>query len=346
MGASSRLRSMQYVPFLEGSGIELDVYPLFDDRYLERLYAHNSRSVLETGNLYLRRAKSLRQASDVDLIWLEKEALPYVPFFLEKLLVPSGVPYIVDYDDAVFHNYDLSPYRVVRKILGKKIDHVMTGAKTVVCGNDYLAQRAKQAGARRLEIVPTVVDARRYTAVPDAENTTPVIGWIGSPSTQQYVLNLSAVLEQLFKRYGIHLVLVGAQPWLENAFGDVPVQVLPWDEEDEADLVASFDIGIMPLADGPWERGKCGYKLIQYMACGKPVVASPIGMNATIVNSSACGRLAYNEDEWFGHLAELATSRTRRIEFGKNGRLAVEEEYSVQTQAPRMLELMRRAMMC
>jgi glycosyltransferase involved in cell wall biosynthesis len=344
MGASSRLRSLQFVPELARSGIHVTPFPLFDEPYLRQLYSGKGRSLNAVVALYATRVRNLRQAGQFDLVWLEKEALPYLPYFIERGVMPRGVPYVVDYDDAVFHNYDLSGRAMVRWLLGNKIDRVMAHATTVICGNDYLAERARNVGAQRIEQIPTVVDVTRYRAVPDAGYRQTVIGWIGSPSTQRYVQSLRPVFERLHREHSIRLVLVGAQPGMADTFGAVPVDVVPWSEETEVDQVARFDIGIMPLKDGPWERGKCGYKLIQYMACAKPFVASPVGVNVKIVNETASGRLADSEDEWFRSLEELLTNAgERRRVLGEQGRKAVEEVYSLQAQVPHLERILREA---
>ncbi|WFM69993.1 glycosyltransferase family 4 protein [Halomonas sp. CKK8] len=344
LGASSRLRLLQYLPSLEHNGIEVTSHALFDDDYLKRLYDGEGRSLASVARRYTQRASRMRGLKQVDLIWLQYEALPYMPYWLEQCLMPRGVPYVVDYDDAMFHHYDLSSRRLVRGLLGSKIDKVMANAAAVICGNGYLAERARQAGAERIERVPTVVDATRYSPLevaPSSEVDSPVIGWMGSPTTQVYVLDLKPVLEALHREKGARLVLVGAQPDLAEQFDDMPVEVLPWSEESEADAIARFDIGIMPLQDGPWERGKCGYKLIQYMAAGKPVVASSVGMNIEIVEGWQCGRLAADQAQWYQALSELLTDRVERYALGMKGRQAVEEHYSLQAQAPRLADILR-----
>lgn len=346
IGASSRLRSLQYLPALEQAGIQVTPHELFDDDYLKRLYDGRGRSLPSVVCSYLARMRQLRRPEKADLVWIEKEALPYVPYRLERGLMPRGIPYVVDYDDAVFHNYDLSSNRLVRELLGAKIDNVMANAAAVICGNDYLAERARWAGARRIERVPTVVDATRYSVANDAASDTvgpPVIGWIGSPSTQRYVLELKPVLEALHREQSVRLVLVGAQPDLAEQFGELPATVLPWSEASEAQAIAGFDIGIMPLPDGPWERGKCGYKLIQYMAAGKAVVASEVGVNVEIVNGWQCGILADSQTQWHDALSFLLADSGKRRAFGEKGRQAVEHHYSLQAQAPRLAEILRGA---
>ena len=346
LGASSRLRSLQYLPDLQQAGIAVTPHALFDDDYLKRLYGGEGRSLASVARRYAQRARQLRRLKQADLIWLEYEALPYVPYWMEKGLMPRGVPYVVDYDDAVFHHYDLSSRRLVRSLLGRKIDKVMTNAAAVICGNDYLADRARQAGALRIERVPTVVDAHRYSVgePTSAESSrAPVIGWIGSPSTQHYVQELKPVLEALLREHGVRLVLMGAQPQIAEQFGELPVEVLPWSEESEAQAIAGFDIGIMPLPDGPWERGKCGYKLIQYMAAGRPVVASSVGVNVEIVQGWQCGELADEPTQWEEALGGLLIDPARREALGLRGRNAVEQHYSLQAQAPRLADILRSA---
>jgi glycosyltransferase involved in cell wall biosynthesis len=150
------------------------------------------------------------------------------------------------------------------------------------------------------------------------------------------------VFERLQEKHRIRVVLVGARPEAQMQFGAVPVEVLPWSEETEANKIASFDIGVMPLPDSPWERGKCGYKLIQYMASAKPVVASPVGVNTTIVKDCACGFLATGDDEWFEALDVLLNERKKRVEFGERGRRAVENYYSLQAQSRPLAHIFHR----
>lgn len=346
LGASSRLRSLQYLPDIRKAGIQVNVHALFDDQYLSRLYMGQGRSWPAVASQYLRRAVVMGNLKDTELIWMEYEALPYLPYWLERGLMPRSVPYVVDYDDAVFHHYDLSAHPLVRRFLGKKIDQLMRNATAVICGNDYLAQRARQARAKCVENVPTVVDISRYSTsglTVRSSQLPSVIGWIGSPATQRYVLELKPVLEALHRERNVRLVLVGAQPSIANQFDSIPVEVLPWTEESEAQAVAGFDIGIMPLPDGPWERGKCGYKLIQYMAAGKPVVASPVGVNVEIVEGWQSGMLADSHAQWHQALSALLANPDMRLSLGKNGRRAVEQHYSLQAQAPRLAEILYQA---
>src|SRR5690554_2952057 len=146
MGASSRLRSLQYLPALAEDGIEVTVSSLFDEDYLAELYGRGRRAKLRSLMSYLKRFFAFLTVFRYDVLWIEYEVFPYLPAFAERLLRLLNKPYVVDYDDAVFHNYDRSGSRLIRAFLGNKIDAVMRNAACVVAGNDYLALRARQAG--------------------------------------------------------------------------------------------------------------------------------------------------------------------------------------------------------
>src|SRR3954451_2134815 len=163
LGASSRIRFLQFLPELEHQGFTFDVRPLLDNAYVASLYGGPKVGAGSIVRAYGRRLAALRRRMNYDVIWLEKEALPWLPTWMEIARL-EGIPYVVDYDDAWFHRYEnhwLSP------LLGHKIDAVMRVAHTVVAGNDYLARRARQAGASHVEIVPTVIDIERYSGLPE-----------------------------------------------------------------------------------------------------------------------------------------------------------------------------------
>jgi len=340
-GASSRLRSLQYLPLLRGYGIDVEVHPLFSDAYLDAIFHGNGRSAMVNAwRRGVHRFKELLRSSEHDVAWIEGELFPYLPSMVESVLARSVKPYVVDYDDALFHRYDLSSNRLVRGLLGRKIDRVMRDAACVVAGNSYLAERAAQAGAQRIEVIPTVVDERRYWPVDHQEDRRPVIGWIGSPLTENYLLDQREVLEKVCVEHDARLLLVGAKANVVDRFNGFDPEVVPWTEESEAGAIARMDIGIMPLRDGPWERGKCGYKLIQYMACGLPVVASRVGANIDIVRHGESGFLATDRASWESSLVQLIEDRAMRLRMGQAGRMAVEDTYCLQTQAPRLAEVL------
>lgn len=338
-GASSRIRFLQFLPHLEQYGVVVDIAPLLRDAYLARLYAGGGRAVLEIASDYLRRIAQLFKVKQYDLLWIEKELFPDLPSWIETWLNRLGIRYVVDYDDAIFHNYDLSR-NPLRHALAGKIDSVMRSASVVVCGNSYLAERALRSGSRAVEILPTVVDLDRYSVRSAGASPVVTIGWIGSPATAKYLALIAPSLKLLAERFPLRLCVVGANPVMEG----VEVESRPWSELTEVPDIQSFDIGIMPLEDSPWERGKCGYKLVQYMACGIPVVGSPVGVNQEIVRHGENGYLASAQDEWVRALSDLIADRVRRTRMGGVGRGLVEREYCVQVVAPKLEQVFSRAM--
>lgn len=339
LGASSRLRSYQYLSYLSHAGFDVTVAPLFGDDYVRGL---SSGSISKSAVLkaYFARLRFILKARQFDLVWLEYEMLPWLPAWFELALLSRKIPLVVDYDDAIFHRYDQHRSRLVRKLLGHKIDAVMRRAAIVIAGNDYLAERATQAGARRVELLPTVVDATRY-AVIEKENASPIIiGWIGQPSTAKYLSQLVPTLQEVFNKHSARIVAIGPKP---EQFQGMPVEVRPWAEDSEVAGIQRFDIGIMPLSDSLWEKGKCGYKLIQYMACGKPVVATPVGVNKVIVRQGVNGFLANTEAEWCDAIDVLCQDAALRKRMGDEGRKIMEQNYSLQVAAPRLAELLRSA---
>src|SRR5690606_22276497 len=226
---------------------------------------------------------------------------------------------------------------VIRRILGRKLEALLRGADLAICGNAYLQAYAARF-CRRTEIVPTVVDTTIYRPRSRPKRGAVTVGWIGSPSTWPYVRPLLPTLEASAAQYGVNVVAVGAGP---KADRNPSVEHLAWSHDGEIGMIQNMDIGIMPLPDEPWARGKCGYKLIQYMACGLPVIASPVGVNAEIVEHGVNGYLARTDEEWAEAIRRLATDPQLRAQMGAAGRRRVEERYSLQVHGPRLAGMVR-----
>lgn len=337
-GASSRLRSYQYFPYLEDAGFSVEVYPLFSDLYLEQLYSGGVSKIIIL-KCYLLRLWHLFKVSKSTRIVIEKELFPYMPAWAEQILALIGIKYIVDYDDAIFHNYDKSTNGVIRLFLTNKIDIVMRNSKCVIAGNSYLKQRAMNAGANCIEIIPTVIDLTRYKMKEkEYSDKKFVIGWIGSPSTFKYVQEFASVLEELSLN-GASIHIVGAKGDLgftEN------VTFIPWEEVSEVNNIFNFDVGIMPLEDTAWEKGKCAYKLIQYMACCLPVIASPIGMNTEVVHTGNNGFLASTKQEWLQYLHLYKDNPALRKKHGEFGEDIVAEGYTIKSRIEHLIEILKK----
>lgn len=325
LGASSRLRTLQYLPFL--SRFDITVSSLISDDMLSYLYKHKKHNKSLLFLAYIKRFFYLWvNRKKFDIIHIEKEIFPWLPYWFEKILL-KNIKYSLDYDDAIFHNYDLHTNKKVRKLLGRKLYNLMADSQIVFAGNCYLKEMAKRSGAKNVIYLPTVIDINRYQ-VRNNESITPKIVWIGSPSTVKYLNIIENVLKELGHSHQFILRVIGATYSSEN----FEVEVFNWAESTEVQLIKECDIGIMPLEDSLWEKGKCGYKLIQYMACGLPVIASDVGANKDIVNTSKAGFLASSDDDWLTAFKNLLEVRTLRQTLGVNGRKAVEDKFSVQSQ--------------
>jgi glycosyltransferase involved in cell wall biosynthesis len=341
LGASSRQRCFLYVDALAAAGVESRVCPFLDDDYVRSLYSGSATSVVAVLRAYASRLFALLRIRRYDLIWLEKEALPWLPAWLELSFMKAvGAKIVVDYDDPLFHAYDQHRNWLLRKLLGSKIDRIMASADLVCVGNAYIGQRAKAVGARNVAELPTVVDLRRYPvrrSEPSAEEKPFTLGWIGSPVTSSYLDLLRPALAELESRLQFRIVLIGAAA---GALAGFPVEQVTWSAETEAAALARCDVGVMPLPDRPWERGKCGYKLIQYMASSLPVVASPVGVNREIVVPGETGFLAAHDTDWVSSLLRLAQEPWLRQRMGAAGRRRVEEYYSLEVRGPELIELL------
>lgn len=343
LGASARHRAYQYLPTLEASGIHCSIQPLFSDRYLQELFTSGRRSKRLLLLAFARRIAAVLGAiiTRPDVVIIHIELFPYFPPLLERLLWLFRVKFIVDNDDALFHQYDDHPNRIVRWILGGKIATVMRLSDLVIAGNRYIADYARGARARAIEVIPTVIDLDRYRIEGGKTRVRPqfVVGWIGSPSTGKYVEGIAQALRSVAKQHPLKLVVIG------SGAIDMPgidVEVHPWNEASEVAWINSFDVGVMPLPDNPWERGKCGFKLIQYMACGKPVIASPVGVNAELVEPGVNGFLASSPAEWQLAIGQLIDHPETRAAMGRNGRALVEQRLCMQQMSGLLKECIMR----
>jgi glycosyltransferase involved in cell wall biosynthesis len=342
LAASSRQRFHAYIPYLERAGIEVEVSELFSNCYLERYFEQGSRSIGEVQLGYRRRLNVLSRAGQFDCVMIHFECLPYLSGFSERRLLSQDVPYVLDFDDAIHHQYADHPRALVRWLLGKKIRRIAHGASAVLAGNEYLANFASDAGCRRVVLLPTVIDHVRYAQQSESQqahhDATTTIGWMGSRSTAGYLDEVRPVIERLADKYRVRMLVVGAgKPNTSTTL----IEHRPWREDSEIADLAEMDIGIMPLPDTPWERGKCGYKLIQYMGVSRPVVASPVGVNVQIVQHGVNGFMADGKTQWMQFLRTLIEQPELREKMGRAGRAKVEREYSLDVNAPALIDLIR-----
>lgn len=325
LAAATRQRIVQAIPYLEREGIALHLAPLFDNAYLSGFFAQGTRPVTAIIRAYVKRLIKLTTLHKYDFIWVQYELFPYLP--CEWLLRLTKTPIITDYDDAIFHQYDQHQSPFVRALLGRKLQSLLRRADMAFCGNAYLQAYVAQY-CKHTAIIPTVVDVAHYAPRPRVDLVVPPkVGWVGSPSTWGYCKPLAPILSTLVAQQTVQMLVIGANHAANTA---LPFEYRTWDESREIADIHGMDIGIMPIPDAPWARGKCGYKLIQYMACGIPVIASPVGVNCEIVQHGVNGLLASTPEQWHAAIKQLAGDADLRNRMGQAGRKTVEERYSIQ----------------
>ena len=250
----------------------------------------------------------------------------------------ASITFLVrDYDDAAFLPYDRMLF------LRGKIASLMRGARTVIVGNDFLSRYASRY-SECVSVIPTVVDLTRYNPREDYECRDErglVIGWVGTPVTARYLSTLAGSLRQVARDRAVVVRCVGTPAGF--SIPGVLVESVPWSEATEAGIIRTFDIGVMPLAQEPFAQGKCGLKLIQYMACGVPAIGAKVGANTEIIRHGADGFLASRDEDYVEVIERLAGDAALRAHIGRAGRRRVEERYSLQARAQEFCNVLEGA---
>jgi len=323
LAASTRYRLCQYVPGLAAKGIDLQIRSLLSDEYLRARFNGHALPIIKMLKDGFARVGDLCKQYEYDAVIIHCELIPMMPGWLEKALVNK--PYIYDFDDAFYLKYRSGSLRFASPLLGSKFDTVIAGAAAVTAGNHILANYARMHNSKT-RYLPTVVDTERYIPFHDQQrNKIFTIGWIGSPSTAPYLSELVEPLSAIGLEGSVRFIVIGGKaPTIPN----VSVDEFTWDENTELELINLFDVGVMPIPNNEWTRGKCAFKLIQYMACAVPVVGSPVGANLDVVDAE-CGLFATTAKEWEEAFRFLRCEPTIRKEMGKSGRNKVLKNYSL-----------------
>jgi len=337
-GSSSRYRFYNYIPYFEANGISYEFKPLLPDDYVTNLYLGRRFVVF-----YQQIVAILKRLfffifffKDCDLILIEKELFPNLPYFIEKLLLGKKA-YALDFDDYTATDYKQHPFK--KLFLFHKIDNLSQNAKFVTVGNKWYFDEIK---SDNLVYLPTVVSIAKYKEIKvNSEPEVLQIVWIGSPSTTKYLSIVKSVLEKLADKHQLVFNVIGGNFDSEK----VKVNLIKWESDTEIKRLLDSDIGIMPLEDTVWEKGKCGFKLIQYMASGLPVVASPSPANFEIVVQGVSGYIAHNERDWYDFLEMLILDPKSRTAFGIAGRKRVEEDYSYEVWGNRYCQIIKSSVL-
>lgn len=328
LGASSRLRTFQFLPYLSND-YNCIVNSLFSNQYVKNIYTKKKQNKFKIMYSYIKRF-FLVFFSSVEVVVIEKELFPYLPYWFEKFCLRNR-KYIIDIDDAVFHNYDLSKRSFIRRHLSGKFQKLFSNAYHVLAGSPYLVNKASKFGASSVTYYPTVIDLSKYGVVDILSAKDCVtIGWIGTNGTVNYLDSIVRELDTISSQLNLSfkLLIIGANK--QYRVNNLRIEYTLWSESTEVEIISSIDIGIMPLNDTPWEQGKCAYKLIQYMGCSKPVIASAIGANNFVVDTS-CGFLCSDLQDWHDAVIKLISDGKLRQSMGVNGRKKIESCYNIES---------------
>ncbi len=335
-----RYRLEQWSPILEQQRVEISFEPFEDEELHALLYkpgfVAKKLSLVTRG--FVRRLSAINRVRDFDLVYVFREAALLGPAFFERLIYQTGVPIVFDFDDAIFVSYR-SPSNGYLSYLkfAAKTKSICRMASHVIVGNPYLADYARKVN-NNVTVIPTTIDTAKYQPLPRRESDVPVIGWTGSYSTVQHLDTLREALQKLARTQSFRLRVIGTPTYKIDG---VDVEAMVWKSDTELRDLSEIDIGVMPLPNDAWSKGKCGLKALQFMALGIPTICSPVGVNTDIIQDNENGLLADSEDEWVRKMSQLLQSSKMRQRLGQAGRVTVEERYSALTQAPRVYDIFK-----
>lgn len=321
-----RYRIEQWEPRLRAAGIELDAHAFEPPELTAILYEPGSvvAKAKLTARGYVARARLLSRLDDYDAAYVYLGMAPLGPPVFERVLRRRGLPFVFDFDDAWFVPQASEANRWTSLLKYPPKTGVCCRLAThVMAGNEYLADFARRHNDH-VTVVPTGIDLGRYRVPSRSPSQPPVIGWTGSHSTIPHLATVGSALQRLARTHDFRLRVIADAPF---TLPGVDVENVRWQDSTEVDDLTPVDIGIMPLPDTPWTRGKCGLKALQYMALAIPAVCSPVGVNVDIVTNGENGLLAATEGEWVTALASLLDSPELRERLGRAGRVTVEQRF-------------------
>lgn len=333
-----RFRLEQWAPHLAHLGIDVRFAPFLDEATFDVLYApgHALRKAAATIAGHWQRRHVTRTLAACDIVWVYREAALLGPPWIERRVARQR-PLVFEFDDAIWLPAASAANARARwlKPVGKTAE-ICRLARHVIVGNPTLAQFAARH-APAVSVVPSTIDTDVYVPRPRAPNPRPIVGWTGSTTTVPYLEALLPALLRLRSEVDFELRVIGGQPRLPG----LDVRLVRWQAASEADDLRALDVGLMPLPDDEWSRGKCGMKALQYMALGIPPVVAPVGINATLVADGVSGLHARSTDDWVSALRRLLRAPELRARLGQAARATVERDFSAAVQVPRVATLLR-----
>ncbi len=337
LAASTRYRLEQYKYPLKKRGIFLEIEYLLDNNYLSSKQLGRRAKKRWIVFNYLKRILNSYKYRKYDLLIIYGEYLPMLPSWIDNLLIRRR--YIYDIDDAFYLKYKKFEKGLFKYLFNEKFNNMCRNAKSITAGNTHLLDLVSGLNIRS-NYLPTVLNSKEYlNKTFDHKKTKLTLGWIGSYSTARHLEILIKPLEILAKKINFNFIVIGGKsPKIEG----VEVIELEWSAEKEKEYLHRIDIGLMPLIEEEWSKGKCGFKLIQYMACGIPVVGTNISANNQIINDDV-GFKASCCDDWISAITTLYNNRSLLIKMGIAGKKRVERDFSLNRNLPMLEKIIKDA---
>jgi len=342
-GASNRYRVEQYFPYLKREGIKYSLCPFWSRSAYKSLYknGHYFRKIFFFIWGTFARIFQIMGIAGYDVVFIHREAYPIGGAFFETVISILKKPIIFDFDDAIFLPASSRPNNFIERFKNPgKVASIIKRSKYVISGNSFLADFALRYN-RSVVVIPTPIDTDKYS--PGTRDTADriIVGWIGSATTLDFLEPMSDTFARLTKEFsGIKFKIVGGDFSINGLYNIISK---PWSQDEEIEDLKGFDIGIMPMPDNDWTRGKCGFKAILYMSMGIPCVCSSVGMNNEIITDGINGFLADREEEWMEKLSCLIRDAELRKRLGDAGRKTVMEKYSLKANAPKYIDIIKKA---
>lgn len=339
---SQRFRFEQFISSLENRGFEVNFYPFLNLKTWKLLYQKSNIFQKAFGIIgsFMRRWALLFKLKRADYVFVHREVAhigpPIFEWILSKVL---GVKYIYDFDDAIWlPNYSASNARFNKLKAYWKIKYCIKWANQVTVGNDYLAKYARQFNSN-VKVIPTTIDLINHHNISTNQDSEPlIIGWTGTHTTLRYLDFIVPLIAKLEKEYTFEFRIISNE---KPTYKLNSLRFIKWKKETEIQDLSRFHIGIMPLVDDIWSQGKCGFKALQYMALEIPTIASPVGVNKTILSHNQNGFLCETPEEWESALKHLIADKVLRKSIGSKGQATIRSNYSVQANLPKYLDLFK-----
>lgn len=336
-----RYRHEQYISYLEKNGIKCEFSPLLNQKEDLIFYGSGNpiQKILIGFKALIRRLKDAQRVNQFHYIYIYRDAF-FFGTFVEKWFAKKKSRIIFDFDDAIWlmdKNQNQGLFNLLKN--PQKTSKIISLADKVIAGNTYLSGYAKNVNPD-VTIIPSTIDFEKYQLTSKKDKEKICIGWTGSFSTIKHFETISVALEKIKNKYpdNIYFKLIGDPNYSNQTLN---LKGISWKSETEVEDLSELDVGLMPLPDNEWTRGKCAMKGLQYMALEIPTIMSPVGVNSEIIQDGENGFLASTTDEWVDKLSQLIEDKDLRERLGKAGRKTVEKGFSVEANKDKWLNVFK-----